>query len=236
MIVPGSQFPTRGVRARIMQHAAPDGSRQETPLLAVSYHQPSDQVEGGRGAIFVDRDGVLNRFGNMKKAEDLDRLLQPNAVESLLRLMSHTKMPVYVVTNQQRAAKDDRTLSQVEASLDRLCQLVVENGGKFAGVLFCPSRSQDPVPKGMVSGHKPNAGMFLEAARLDSLDLSQSYMVGDSVKDMLAAKQAHPEMTTLLVATGHGGRDESQPHPPEASVACIGEAADWIIGRESGRT
>jgi len=71
-----------------MQHPAPDGSTQETPLISVAFHTPQDSTETDKsgGAIFVDRDGVLNRFGHMKSAKDVDRFMEPGAVESLVRL------------------------------------------------------------------------------------------------------------------------------------------------------
>lgn len=65
-----------------------------------------------------------------------------------------------------------------------------------------------------------------------TIDLSKSYMVGDSVKDMVAAKQAHPDMQTVLVKTGKAGQDERLPHPPEAWQENIHTAVDWIIAKE----
>ena len=75
--------------------------------------------------------------------------------------------------------------------------------------------------------------MFLEAASQHGVDLSKSYMVGDSVKDMVAAKKAHPEMQTVLVKTGKAGSDEKLPHQPEAWHDNINTAVDWIISKES---
>lgn len=225
----------RGVYSRQMQHTAPDGSTQETPLVSVSYHVPADIVKAGQGgAIFVDRDGVLNRFGNIKSAQDVDKFAEPGAVESLVRLMKTTKLPVYVVTNQQNANKPGGR-AKTEVALDRLAELIVANGGKFAAILYCPNRSFNTVPKGTVNGFKPEGGMFLEAANQHHIDLSKSYMVGDSVKDMVSAKKAHPEMQTVLVRTGKGGKDEPLPHEPEAWAENINTAADWIIAKETGQ-
>lgn len=224
----------RGVSSRQMLHAGPDGTTHETPLLSVSFHvpqEPSDTVKTG-GAIFVDRDGVLNRFGSMKSANDVDCLAEPGAVESLVRLMKTTKLPVYVVTNQQGANKTGGR-AKAEVALDRLAELIVANGGKFAAILYCPNRHFTPVPSGTVNGFKPGGGMFLEAAGQHNLDLSKSYMVGDSVKDMVAAKKAHPDIQTVLVKTGKAGQDDHLPHPPEAWEDNINTAVDWIIAQEA---
>lgn len=220
-----------------MQHPAPDGTTTETPLVSVAYHTPKesvDRVDTG-GAIFIDRDGVLNRFGHIRSAQDVDKFMEPGAVESLVKLMKTTRMPVYVVTNQQAASKP-KGLGYAEVALDRLAELVVANGGKFAAVLYCPNRYFTTVPATAVNGFKPEGGMFLEAASQYGVDLSKSYMVGDSVKDMVAAKQANPQMQTVLVKTGKAGSDEELPYQPEAWQDNIHGAVDWIISRESTST
>lgn len=217
-----------GVQVRTLVHQA-----QETPLLAVAYHTPDEvAVEGGQAAIFLDRDGVINRFAKFRRPEDFDRFCQDGAIESIVRLMKTTRLPVYVVSNQQGAGADNpRGQARAEMAFDRLAELVVANGGKFAGILYCPNMAYKGVPKHTVNGHKPHGGMFLEAASRDRLDLARSIMVGDSVKDLLAAKAAHQGMTTVLVKTGHGGKDAPLPQQPEAWAEALPQAVDWIIAQ-----
>lgn len=225
---------TPGVYARNLVHQTPCGREVETPLLAVAYHKPDQATLSNetpaQPAIFLDRDGVINRFAHFRRPQDYDKFCHEGAIDSIVRLMQSSPMPVYIVSNQQRA-EEPKARQQVEQALDRLAELVVENGGKFAGVLYCPNLSYKPVPKDSINGHKPGPGMFLEIARRDHLDLANSIMVGDSVKDMLAAKSAHPEMKTVLVKTGHGGRDKPLPHPPEAWAEALPQAVDWILAQ-----
>lgn len=223
----------KGRQVRRMEHAAPGGELVETPLEVLDFHMPAYTCEGKKRAIFVDRDGVLNRFGDMKSPADVDELMVPGAVDSLVSLMKTTGLPVYVVSNQQGCSTEAfAKRARAEMAMDRLAELVVAQGGKFAGVLFCPNKSRQPVPEGTVNAFKPHGGMFLEVSLRDGIDLSQSYMIGDSVKDMISARAAHPGMTTVLVKTGNKGQDEPRPYEPTGFVANIVEASRWVIARE----
>ena len=224
----------KGRQVRRMEHAAPDGAVLETPLEVLDFHMPAYTCDGNKRAIFVDRDGVLNRFGEMKTPGDVDELMVPGAVESLVSLMKTTRLPVYVVSNQQGCSTEAfAKRARAEMAMDRLAELVVAQGGKFAGVVFCPNKSRQQVPEGTVNAFKPHGGMFLEVALRDGIDLSQSYMIGDSVKDMVSARSAHPGMTTVLVKTGNKGADEPRPYEPDGFVANIVEASSWIVSRET---
>jgi D-glycero-D-manno-heptose 1,7-bisphosphate phosphatase len=151
-----------------------------------------------RPAVFLDRDGVLNRaivrdgkpFSPMQLSEF--RLL-PGVVETCDRLTA-AGLPIVVVTNQPEVARGRLSmdvLDDMHAELwRRLC--VTE-------VIVCPHDSAD-----LCSCRKPLPGMILDAAQRHNIDLSRSVMVGDRTSDIKAGQAAG----CMTIRIGNGYRDE----------------------------
>jgi histidinol phosphatase-like enzyme len=74
---------------------------------------------------------------------------------------------------------------------------------------------------------KPKIGLIQEAARDLNLNLSHSWLIGDSTADLLAARRAG--VRSILVKTGNAGRDGKYPCSPDFECASIVEAVDLIM-------
>jgi D-glycero-D-manno-heptose 1,7-bisphosphate phosphatase len=150
-----------------------------------------------RAAVFLDRDDTLiaNRevtAGTPHPGDLCDpalvRLL-PGVAEGLARLRD-AGFALVVVSNQGCVARGVGTIEQVEACNRRMRELVrVEAGVELDGVYYCPHH-----PKGTVAPfntehpwRKPAPGMILAAAADLGLDLSRSWMIGDTARDAEAA-------------------------------------------------
>lgn len=151
---------------------------------------------GVKKAVFLDRDDTIieNREATAGTATPGDlfdpalvRLL-PGAAEGLGRLHGAGFLLV-VVTNQGALAQGRCTLRQVEATNDRLRELLAAEGVELAGVYLAPARpSGDSArfnhdPEGW---RKPGGGMVRAAAAELGLDLAASWMVGDAERDVEA--------------------------------------------------
>ncbi len=198
----------------------------ETPIQSVEWTSPlgiEKNTPGRQPAIFVDKDGVLN---------DFDGTLYPGATQALVKLMNVTNLPIYIVSNQGWVCDGDpaKALETMHALVDAIS----ENGGKLKGVLYSPVRWQQEYNGRLVGTCKPNPGLFFEAAHQDpnAFDLADSYLIGDSATDGLAAKKASPDMVTIMVKTGCGGKHNKVTHTPNFLANDIGGAANWIIARE----
>jgi D-glycero-D-manno-heptose 1,7-bisphosphate phosphatase len=172
----------------------------------------------GRPAVFLDRDGVINRAvirGGRPyppaRLEDFELL--PGVVEAAADLRS-AGFALVVATNQPdvAAGRQDRAVveamhAQMRARLDldaiKVCYHVDADG--------CTCR-------------KPLPGMLLEAAAEWSLDLARSFMVGDRWRDVEAGRAAG--CRTILVGGGYG---ECLPAPPDATASSLREAARLIL-------
>ena len=145
-------------------------------------------------AVFLDRDGVLNReVGFCRSAEEFELL--PWAAENIRKINESGYLAV-VVTNQPVIARGETSFQE----LDRIhCKLETELGKQGAyldGIYFCPHHpdrgfaGEVPELKIECGCRKPKPGLLLRAAEELNIDLSQSVMVGDSWRDMQAGEAA----------------------------------------------
>lgn len=153
-----------------------------------------------RPAIFLDRDGTLNReVDYLRRVEDLELL--PGVVAALESLQ-RAGYALVVVTNQSGVARGlltEETLGRIHA---RLAEQLASSGVELLDILWCPHHPDLPkgAPHGACSCRKPAPGMLLDAASRHGLDLASSWTVGDGERDAAAGLAAGTR--AALVATG----------------------------------
>jgi D-sedoheptulose 7-phosphate isomerase len=172
-----------------------------------------------RPAVFLDRDGVLNRAAvrdgkpfSPSGVQELDLL--PQVASSLLDLKSHG-FALIVITNQPDVARGRQPRAAVEAIHQQLLSTL-----PIDDILVCYHDDADGC-----DCRKPLPGLLLEAQRKHNIDLSRSFFVGDRWRDIDAGHAAGCK--TVLIDYGYSEREPAQ--PPEATVRSLREAADWII-------
>lgn len=175
-------------------------------------------IEELRPAVFLDRDGVLNRVfvrdgGTHPPATLAEFELLPGAADAVRRLHA-VEFVLIVVSNQPDVARGTQTREGVEAIHARLCaELPIRE------VLACFHDSGDDC-----ACRKPKPGLILEAARRWRLDPKRSFLVGDRWSDVIAGQAA--SCRTVLVETPYSGRMRCE---PDHCVHDLAEAADWIL-------
>ena len=155
-------------------------------------------------AIFLDRDGVLieNRSDYIREWSQVTLL--PQAIEALALLREYK---VVIVTNQSAVGRGLLSLETALEINNRLVEKIKEGGGQIDGVYMCPH-----APDNQCNCRKPNPGLLLQAAKELSLDLEQSWMIGDAWSDLMAGKAAKLR-GVALVKTGRGNEQLAQPQP-----------------------
>jgi D-glycero-D-manno-heptose 1,7-bisphosphate phosphatase len=148
------------------------------------------------GAVFLDRDGVINvnRTDHVKRWEEFEFL--PGALEAIAEL-SRAGVAVFVITNQAIVNRGMVPRAIVEWINLRMQHAVEAHGGRIAAVAYCPHRSDEQCPC-----RKPQPGLIVELARRHGVDLATSIVVGDAVSDIKAAAAAG--CRAILVLTGRG--------------------------------
>ena len=106
---------------------------------------------------------------------------------------------------------------------------VEKEGGRISDIFYCPHR-----PDEGCACRKPKPGLIQQAERRHFLDLKESWMVGDSVKDIECARNAGCG-GTILVRTGNGRSSEQilmeQQNPPDSISENLLDAVNWLLGR-----
>ena len=152
----------------------------------------------GRRAVFLDRDGVINRLIYHKNAGIVDSpftmaqfQIFPR-VPAAIRLLNDLGLPVIIVSNQPGVAKEHFGASTLR-SFDRKLRSSLESAGAHVdAIYYCLHHPDSIVPelRKRCNCRKPGIGMLKQAAQEFNISLSESYMIGDGLTDIEAGSRA----------------------------------------------
>lgn len=145
-------------------------------------------------AIFLDRDGTINKYvGFLRKPEEFELL--SDAAEAI-KLVNNSGYLAIVVTNQPVIARGEVTWNGLEEIHNKMETELGKQGAYLDAIYFCPHHPHKGY-EGEISElkfdcdcRKPKPGMLLEAAKNLNISLEESYMIGDSDTDVEAGKAA----------------------------------------------
>lgn len=154
----------------------------------------SKNLSNKQKAIFLDRDGTINKYvGFLREIEQFELL--PNTSEAIKKINNSGYLAI-VVTNQPVVARGEVTFEQLDQIHNKMETLLGKDGAYLDGIYFCPHHPHKGF-EGEISElkvececRKPKPGMLLQAAKDFNIDLSKSWMIGDSDNDILAGENA----------------------------------------------
>lgn len=159
----------------------------------------------GQKAVFLDRDGTIN--------EDLhyvfkigDFRLLPGAAEAI-KLLNDSGWLVIVVSNQSSVARNYCGIEDIEKVNNYMIEQLAYHNARLDGIYFCPHLNKPELLGGNTdyliecNCRKPKTGMIQQACTDFDIDLANSWVVGDSDKDVLLGKNAGTH--TIGVLTGN---------------------------------
>jgi D-glycero-D-manno-heptose 1,7-bisphosphate phosphatase len=172
------------------------------------------------GAVFVDRDGVINRRRDDYVKDWRELELLAGSIDGLARI-SLSGRRVFVLTNQSAIAQGLLTVKSLEEIHARLSDLVAQRGGRISGFLVCPHGRDEGC-----DCRKPAPGLLFRGRDEFGVNLAESIVVGDQLTDVQAAVAAG--CAPILVRS----KGEVAPaHLPDCPVvSSLFEAADLICG------
>jgi D-glycero-D-manno-heptose 1,7-bisphosphate phosphatase len=169
-------------------------------------------------AVFLDRDGVLNealvRDGKPFSPMTIAEVVVPPDVPSALSRLRQNGFHLTMVTNQPDIARRSQSREIVHAINQYLLETL-----QLQAAEICEHDDADNC-----ECRKPKPGMLLRAAERDHIVLTESFMIGDRWRDIEAGRRAG--CRTILIGNGYG---EAFKSIPDAFVATLGDAADWIL-------
>lgn len=179
-------------------------------------------------AVFLDRDGVINRdsASYVKNWSEFEFL--PRSIEAI-RLLTSEGFTLFVITNQsiisrRMASRDD--LEHIHAMMK---SAIGAGGGRIQDIFYCPH-----TPDEDCGCRKPRPGLIHMAQEAYGIDLQAAAMVGDNAKDIECARNAGCGRA-ILVRTGNGAEAgkslSNRGILPDHIASDLYDAATWLINK-----
>ena len=151
-------------------------------------------LKNKQSAIFLDRDGTINKYvGFLKNIDDFELL--PGVADAIKKINASGYL-VIVVTNQPVIARGEVSFKQLQEIHNKMETLLGQEGAYIDGIYFCPHHphkgyeGEIPELKFDCECRKPKPGMLIQAAEDFNIDLNRSWMVGDGENDIKAGTAA----------------------------------------------
>lgn len=156
-------------------------------------------------AVFLDRDGTLNKDADGYISEIKDFLLYDFTIEAL-RIFRELGFLTILVTNQSGIARGLTSIEQVEAIHEYMQNLLRKENVQLDMILYSPYHEKGNIPPYNIPhpSRKPSTGMYFEALHRFPIRSSQSYMIGDKAIDIQFGKASG--LRSILVQTGYGAQ------------------------------
>ena len=143
-------------------------------------------------AIFLDRDGTINKYvGFLRNIDDFE--LEDDVVDAI-KLINNSGYLAIMVTNQPVIARGEVSLEELHEIHNKMETLLGLEGAYLDAIYFCPHHphkgyeGERPEYKIECQCRKPKPGMLMKAAKDFNIDLSASWMVGDGETDVQCGK------------------------------------------------
>lgn len=178
-----------------------------------------------KAALFLDRDGLINRMVNYdgkwdspQKPEDV-RLVE--GIADVIKWANSKKILAIEITNQSGVAKSKQTPEIAQTIEERVQALLKEKGARIDRVYTCPHHPKGVVPELTMECEcrKPKPGLLLQAAKELNIDLTKSIFLGDKDSDIQTGKAVNCQTIIYL-------HEEDEPQKVSAAKS---SSADYKV-------
>ncbi|MCC7176535.1 MAG: HAD family hydrolase [Bryobacterales bacterium] len=188
---------------------------------------PEVRLSSGGPAVFLDRDGVINRKIPGGYVTDWRHFEFVPGILPAMASLAELGVPVIVISNQACVGKGLLSRRLLSGMTQRFTRFVREGGGRIDAVYYCPHTAESGC-----GCRKPRPGMLERAARDFAIDLRASVFVGDSPTDVEAAAAVGCASIVLL-----GQEDSVDAYPPGcAFVRSAGDLPEAVVNALRSRT
>ncbi len=189
----------------------------------------------GRRGVLLDRDGVLNELVPDRDGGEGESPLRVAEVRlvagaaAAVRRLREEGYALACVTNQPAAAKAKASVAELQAIQRRVRDLLAAEGAQLDVWRMCLHHPDGVVPElsGPCDCRKPAPGMLLDAAAELGLDLSRSWMIGDTDADVLAGSAAG--CRTVLIEHPASAHKRSPAASPDLQAADLADAVAQLL-------
>lgn len=181
--------------------------------------------------IFLDRDGTVNVKNGLVETED--KLFLEDCAAEAIKKINQSGYLAILVTNQPVVAKGMCTMEEVRNIHRKLTTLLGQKGAFLDAIAFCPHHPDKGFPgerpeyKFDCECRKPKTGLLTRFVEPYHINLKESWMIGDTTRDMLTGNNAGTH--TALVLTGDAGKDGKYQAEVNLTCADLLEAVERIL-------
>lgn len=177
-----------------------------------------------KGAVFLDRDGVINASPQERYVTSWSEFRFLPGVLTALRRLRRSGQTVVVVSNQAGVGRGVMPASALREITRRMRRRARRTGGFIRAVYYCTHRPAD-----RCACRKPKLGLIRRACRRWPIDLKRSVVIGDHLADIAMGQAAG--CRTVLVLSGATDRREAGKSGvrPDKISRNLGEAVAWIL-------
>ncbi len=172
----------------------------------------SRNLKNMQKCIFIDRDGTINKLRGFINTPDQIELIKGTA--EAIRLINASEYLAIVITNQPVVARGECSFKELDNINKKLETVLGSEGAYIDDVFYCPHHKDKGFDgevkelKFNCSCRKPEPGLIFKAAEKYNINLSQSYMIGDSISDIECGKKAG--VKAILVNTGEQDKKNAE--------------------------
>jgi D-glycero-D-manno-heptose 1,7-bisphosphate phosphatase len=182
--------------------------------------------------IFIDRDGVINKdpggWTKYSYVTKWDEFLFIDGAILALKKLKEAGYRICLISNQGGISKGYFTQGDLDRINERMAEEIEKGGGKIDELYYCPHHDKDNC-----ECRKPKTGLIEQAIRKKDVSLGNTYIIGDSSRDIEAGKRMG--MKTIFVLSGKKSLADSKNWPiqPDCIKKDLLEAVEWLL-KEGG--
>jgi D,D-heptose 1,7-bisphosphate phosphatase len=209
------------------------------------YHLVNDDLKNGiitakslsnkQKAIFLDRDGTINVFGDFVTKPEMLTLMKD--ASSSIKEINNSPYLAICITNQPVVARGETTMDGLKQIHNRMEDLLGQDGAYLNDLYFCPHHPDKGFPgenkeyKIVCDCRKPKIGMLLKAQQRYNIDFSKSWFVGDTKQDVQTG--IHAGCRTILLTCGDPRPNYKFPEAePTYTAKSLHEAIAFILNHK----
>lgn len=187
------------------------GTPERFHQVEADYHNgvvQAKNLKNKQKAIFLDRDGTINKYiGFLRNIDDFELI---DGVSEAIKLINQSGYLAIVVTNQPVIARGEVSWDELHEIHRKMETLLGKDSAYIDGMYICPHHpdkgfeGERPEYKIDCDCRKPKPGLLLQAAKDFNIDLSESYMIGDSGRDVEAGVNGGVKVSLLIQQNTNG--------------------------------